>query len=114
MAGAEALIAAFQREHEARMKKSQAAMNYWASEIQNAMRADASWIDRTANARNSLSAATEFTADTLTLIARGGGPPDYMVFLELAMAGKYAIIRPTLELYAGKIHQDLARIWSGK
>lgn len=114
MAGAEAVIGAFQREHEARMEKSRQAMNYWASEIQNAMRANASWTDRTSNARNSLSATTEFTADTLTLIARGGGPPSYMVYLELAMAGRYAIIRPTLELYAGKVYQDLARIWGGK
>ena len=113
MAEAEAVIGAFQREHEARMKKSQAAMDYWAGEIQNYMRENARWTDRTSNARNSLSAATEFTADTLTLIASGGGPPDYVVFLELAMAGKYAIVRPTMELYAGKIYQDLVRIWSG-
>jgi hypothetical protein len=114
MAGAEAMINAFQRAHEARMEKSRNALIAWAAEIANTMKQNARWTDRTSNARNSLTATTEFTSDVLKLIAQGGGPPDYVVFLELAMAGRYAIIRPTLELYAGKIHQDLCRIWGGK
>jgi len=112
VAGQEAVVAAFLSEHNRRMAASQALLKSYAAEIGNHMRSNASWEDRTSNARDSLEALTEFTDDVLEIIAKGGGPPDYVQYLELSHAGKYAIVRPTMEVYSGRIYQDLVRIWS--
>jgi hypothetical protein len=112
MAGQDQVAAAFQAAHDRRMAASRALLNSYAQEMGNWMSANARWVDRTANARNSLEGITEFTDDTLKVIAKGGGPPDYVEYLETAMAGKYAIIRPCLEHFAGLIIRDLKAIWS--
>jgi len=112
MAGQDRVAAAFLAEHERRMGASRALLSSYAQEMGNWMRANARWVDRTANARNSLEGITEFTDDTLKVIAKGGGPPDYVKWLETARAGKYAIIRPCIMAFASRILRDLKTIWS--
>ena len=87
-------------------------MDAYALEMGNWMRSNARWKDRTANARNSLEAVTAFSDDVLTLTAKGGGPPPYVLYLETAHAGKYAIVRPCIEQFAGPIFKALRRIWA--
>ena len=112
MPGASEVATRFKNEHQRRVRASEALFRSYAAEIGNVLRSGAPWIDRTGNARNSLEAVTEFAEEAMVLVARGGGPPDYVRWLETAMAGRYAILRPTMELYAGRIYQDLVRIWS--
>ncbi len=112
MAGQAAVAMAFRTEHERRVTKSKVLLTWYAQDIGNHMRKNARWVDRTGNARASLRAVTQFTSDMLGVVLVGGGPPDYVKYLELAMAGKYAIIRPTLEAYAGRIYRDLVGIWT--
>jgi len=113
MAGQAEMVTAFVREHERRVALSRDVLDSFAEEIGNEMKANARWEDRTGNARNSLEGVTEFTADVLRLIAKGGGPPDYVKYLELANAGKYAIVWPTLFAWSGRIYQELVEIWGG-
>lgn len=112
MAGQDAVAAAFLAEHERRVAESEGLLIDYAQKIGEYMRKNAPWKDQSANARNSLRATTVFARDLLGLILAGGGPPDYVKYLELANAGKYAIIRPTLEAYSGRIYKDLVEIWT--
>lgn len=112
MAGQEAVASAFIAMHNQRQAATNAILQSYAAEMGNWMRSGAKWTDRTGNARNSLSAVTEFTADVWRLTAMGGGPPDYVKYLELAHGAKYAIVRPCLLRFAGPILRDLRRIWS--
>jgi len=113
MAGQGDVMSNMRRAHDQRVRASRALLRSYAAEIGNWMRANARWTDRTGNARNSLEGITDFSEDALRLFLKGGGPPDYMVFLELAHAGRYAIVRPALEQFSGRIYQDLVRIWQG-
>jgi hypothetical protein len=103
MAGQEAVIAAFRNEHQRRLQVTRDLFQSYAAEAGNWMRANAKWIDRTGNARNSLEGIEEFTDEVFRLILKGGGPPDYVQFLELSRGGKYAVVRPALEHFAGLI-----------
>ena len=113
MAGQEDLQRAFQSEHDRRYIASVVLAESYAAEMGNWMRENARWIDRTGNARNSLRGFSMADEDSITIIVAGGGPPDYVKSLELRQAGKYAILRPCLEQYSGRIFQDLATIWKG-
>ncbi len=112
MAGQEQVAAAFRSEHQRRLAATRELFKSYEAEIGNWMRANARWQDRTGNARNSLRAVSQFGDDVFRLVAQGGGPPDYVQFLELAMAGRYAIVRPALEHFAGLLYRDLVRVWS--
>ena len=112
MAGQEQVMAAFVAEHNRRQGATNAILGSYAAEMENWMKDNAAWTDRTANARNSLSAEVEFMDDLWRLTAMGGGPPDYVQCLELAHGAKYAVVRPCLLHFAGDILRDLKRIWS--
>jgi hypothetical protein len=111
MAGQEAVVAAMRAEHNRRIDATRALLESFAAEMGNWMQSNAKWTDRTANARNSLNAVVEFGVDAVQLIAQGGGPPDYVKFLELAHGGKYAVVRPCLLRFAPDILKGLKRIW---
>ena len=112
MAGEDEVITALGQEHRRRVENMKTLLTSYAAEIGNWMRANAKWEDRTGNARASLGGVTAFSDDMLMLILQGG-PPSYVKFLELAMAGKYAVIRPALEHFAGPLFRDLKRAWEG-
>ena len=64
------------------------------------MRVNASWTDRTGNARSSLRAIPIQEGDTHNLELIGGVP--YQIYLETKNSGRYAIIQPAM-LHFGRI-----------
>lgn len=88
----------------------EAVAQYIATEAENYARTNASWTDRTENARQSLKAATEVAKDIVTIYLVTG--MNYGKWLELCNSGKYAIILPTLEAHYPQIMRQLRR-WIG-
>ena len=77
----------------------------WAPEIQNWMRDNAVWTDRTGNARQSLhTEVLNLTSEIALMLAHG---VSYGVNLEMGFSGRYAIIGPALDEFAGKIWTDV-------
>jgi hypothetical protein len=66
----------------------------YATKIESAARSDAPWTDRTANARNGLTTATEHLPTRHTIILFHKVP--YGIWLEVVKDGKNAIIMPTI------------------
>jgi hypothetical protein len=85
----------------------QLALRY-APEIETWMKANAVWTDRTGNARQTLYSEVQDLTDSV-LIAFGHGV-DYGIFLELANAGRFAIVNPALDFFAPKIWADVRRL----
>lgn len=81
--------------------------------MQNDARANAPWTDRTGNARGGLFGTAERdVAQKLVVIYLSHGPDiDYGVFLELARAGKYAIVLSTIEKHLPELKADLDAIF---
>lgn len=77
----------------------------FAPEMEAWMKENAQWTDQTGNARQTLYALMEETADEFRVIA------DYTmwygVFLELANAGNFAIVAPCIDVFAPRIFQAL-------
>lgn len=78
----------------------------YASEIEAHMKAEAIWIDRTGNARQSLSAEVEQATQDMVEIVLAHGV-EYGIFLELAHGGAYAIIAPTIDVFGPRIWADV-------
>lgn len=79
--------------------------------IENWMRDNATWTDRTANARQSLwSDVASVTGEMVAIIFSHG--VDYGIFLEVNNAGNYAIIDPALDHFAPLIWADVQRMLS--
>lgn len=81
----------------------------YAPEIENWMRSNAPWTDRTGNARQSLWSDVEQVANTAVDLIMSHGV-DYGKWLEIANAGRYAIITPALDYFAPKIWADIKRM----
>lgn len=81
----------------------------YAPEIENWMRANAVWVDRTGNARQSLWSDAEMVTQTTVELVLSHGV-DYGKWLELLHAGKYAIIAPALDYFAPKVWADVVRM----
>lgn len=85
-----------------------AVADYMAQVIQDAMRTDASWEDRTGNARSGLfSQVDQAASDLITIYMSHGHTVNYGLWLEVANGGKYAIIMPTLEKHLPQLKQML-------
>ena len=80
----------------------------FAARIEAQAKAGAIWTDRTGNARQGLTARAfkEATAVTLVLFHA----MEYGIWLEVANAGKYAIILKTLESNYGPYMQEIERL----
>lgn len=84
----------------------QAIANRYAPEIEAWMKINASWTDRTGNARQTLSAVVnDIALDMVQIILAHG--MSYGIFLELANAGNYAIIGPALDEFGPRIWADV-------
>lgn len=71
-----------------------AVLEYWGARAVTEMRMNASWTDRTSNARNGL-ASSVYVGDTdATLVLFH--TMNYGIWLEVRWSGRYAIIGPTL------------------
>lgn len=69
---------------------------FWANDVRKYARASAPWTDRTSNARNGLSTATEHTGDSHAIVLFHRMP--YGIWLEVRNSGANAIILPTIRV----------------
>jgi hypothetical protein len=84
---------------------------HFAQRIQGDMQRNASWTDRTGNARSGLfSFADTAAADVVTIYLSHGHTVNYGKWLELANQGHYAIIMPTMQRFIPEIEAALARL----
>lgn len=72
---------------------------------------NASWVDRTGNARQSLHTWVEETANGVYRLYLSGGV-SYQIFLETRFASRYAIIWPTIQRHLPAIQEDLQKLLS--
>lgn len=72
-----------------------AATAYHATQAVNYARTNAPWTDRTTNARNGLFATAQRDAPVYRIIIGHSVP--YGVWLEVRWAGRYQILRPTVD-----------------
>lgn len=79
--------------------------------IENWMKDNAPWTDRTANARQSLWTEVTDVANQMVSIILSHGVY-YGIFLELNNAGRYAIINPAIDHFAPLIWSDVQRMLS--
>ena len=76
-------------------------------QIENWMRANAPWTDRSGNARRTLHTEYDEAGRVFTLwIAHG---MDYGLWLEIRFAGRFAIIGPAIDHFAPQIMAELQR-----
>jgi hypothetical protein len=73
-------------------------------------RANAPWTDRTTNARNGLFARAERDAPVYRIVVGHSVP--YGVWLEVRWAGRYAIIRPTIDHEGPELMKTVSQLYS--
>lgn len=78
-----------------------AAAKYIEPQALNYMRSNASWTDRTGNARAGLNVETEVGTNNVTMYLYHQVP--YGPYLELRWSGRYQIINPTIEVFAPQL-----------
>lgn len=79
----------------------------YAPRIENWMKANALWTDRTGNARQTL--YTQVIPALTEVVLLMGHGVDYGIHLELRNAGKYAIISPAIDHWAPIIMDEIRR-----
>lgn len=79
---------------------------YYAPQIESWMKANASWTDRTGNARQTLSAEVEDVSLDMVKIVLAHGV-EYGVWLEIAHAGAYSILGPAIDYWGPQIWADV-------
>lgn len=85
---------------------------YFAQKMQDEARRNAPWQDRTHAARGGLFGITELTAARDGVAIYLCHTMSYGVYLELANAGKYQILLPTIERNLPEIERQLKRLLS--
>lgn len=84
---------------------------YWDGRVETHMKTRAPWTDRTTNARNGLFAvATKLNTRGSRVGIILAHSVDYGIYLEASNNGKYAIIMPTIKVYAPKVMKTLTKI----
>ena len=82
--------------------------DFLAQKMQDDMRQNAPWTDRTGNARSGLFSVAEMAArDLVSIYVSHGHTVEYGVFLELCNGGRYAIVQPTVERWLPEISRQL-------
>jgi hypothetical protein len=79
---------------------------------QDAMRTDRGWTDRTGHARDSLTGSYQREGD-VHVISLYTTNEEYGLILELAHAGRFAIIRPTADRIAPEVFARAASLIGG-
>lgn len=77
-------------------------------EIENWMKANAPWTDRTGNARQTLHVDVEATVGAIALYLAHG--MHYGIYLETKHAGRYAIVTPAVEHWTPIIMADVRAV----
>lgn len=78
----------------------------YTGEIESWMKSNAPWTDRTGNARQTLYAEVTDLANRFVELEIGQ-MMSYGIFLELANAGRYAILGPAIDYFLPKIWADV-------
>lgn len=78
-----------------------------AKEAEVWMKENAPWTDRTGNARRELYARVTVERDRYLIVIRFGHGVDYGIFLELARAGRFGIINPTIDKYGPEFMSEI-------
>ncbi len=81
----------------------------WQPEINNWMKENAPWTDRTGNARQTLYTEVQDVVNEMVTIIMSHGV-NYGIYLELKNAGRFAIVNPALDHFAPKIWADVKRM----
>lgn len=90
------------------LRAANAAAQSMAPEVENYMKINAPWTDRTSNARNGLAARAYRSGDEIGIVLFHQVP--YGIWLETRFGGKYAIIEPTIEAMSPKVMARFERI----
>jgi len=103
------LAAAVERYGDRVLRTVAAIAQYSATQMQNDAKANASWTDRTGNARTGLFGTSEadFAEKVVTIYLSHGAVIDYGVWLELANSGRYAVIMRTMQNHYEPLMQML-------
>jgi len=82
---------------------------YSATQMQNDAKANATWVDRTGNARTGLFGTSEadFAAKVVTIYLSHGVGLDYGLWLEIAASGKWGIVMKTMQSHYEPLMQML-------
>lgn len=113
MAGSEEVIRNMMDWERRTRAKLRALGDRYAASMEAYAKPNAPWQDRTSHARQGLfGEAAEFDDDTLRV--RAAHTVEYGVYLELCNSGKYAILDPTVKLYAPDFFRDAERMVSGR
>jgi hypothetical protein len=83
---------------------------YEESKVQDYMRANAPWTDRTANARQGLFCKAKSTPGNHALVCYHTMP--YGIWLEVKNNGQYAIIIPTIQHEGARVMRGLSQLLS--
>jgi len=84
-------------------------MRFHAPSLEAKAKTDATWTDRTGNARSSLNASVEVLGpSTFALVLAGG--VKYQIWLEVRFAGRYAVIMPTIRAYAPLVMASFTKL----
>ena len=86
-----------------------AAMRFHATRGTAYMRKNATWTDRSTNARNGLDATAERAHPVYRIVFSHGMP--YGVWLEIRFSGRYAIIRPTIDQEAPQVMRTISGLF---
>jgi hypothetical protein len=78
----------------------------WAPEIENYMKDNAPWTDRTGNARQGLHTEVNHVVGSMVQIILSHGV-EYGIWLEIKSAGAYAIVNPSLDHFAPLVWRDV-------
>jgi hypothetical protein len=82
----------------------------YAARIEAWMKQNASWTDRTGNARQGLRAEVEEMVNQIAINMMHGVP--YGVWLEIRNQGVYAILLPALDKFAAELWDDIERLFA--
>lgn len=90
------------------LRAANAAAQSMAPEVENYMKINAPWTDRTSNARNGLAARAYRDKDEIGIVLFH--QVTYGIWLETRFGGKYAIIEPTIQAMSTKVMARFERI----
>lgn len=93
------------------MTAVRAVADYFRPVLEDYARQNASWTDRTGNARQTLHAWVDEVARDIVELWLGHGM-DYGLWLEVRWGGRYAIVWPTIEQHLGQVAQMLREIFA--
>lgn len=85
-----------------------AVMEYQSANVQDYARSNASWTDRTPNARNGLFAKAYRRGKAHGIVLYHSVP--YGIWLEVRWGGKYRIIVPTIQVQGRAVMQMISKV----